>query len=60
MTDALGEWALRMGEEDGPSWTILLGIETQAELEALVAEERGARNMRVDDVTLVKLTFEVA
>jgi hypothetical protein len=60
MTDALGEWALRKEEDGGPSWTTLLGIETQADLESLVARERDARNMRVDDVTLVKLTFEVA
>ena len=57
MTDALGEWAFRKAEEGNPVWKILAGIEDASALEALVQRERQARNMRIDDTTLVTLSF---
>jgi len=57
MTDALGEWAFRNAQEGHPSWALLAGIGTLAELEALVRDQRLARRLRVDDVTLVVLSF---
>mgnify|MGYP001369155189 CR=1 FL=1 len=58
MTDALGEWALKMGQEGDPQWETLLSITETAHLEMIVIEEREKRRMRVDDVTLVSLAFK--
>jgi len=57
MTDAMGEWALRQHERRQPVWNKLLALEDQTALNALVAEARDNRAMRVDDVTLVRLAF---
>lgn len=57
MTDALGEWAIKMEEEGDPQWENLLSITEITQLEVLVIEEREKRRMRVDDVTLVSLAF---
>lgn len=53
MTDAIGEWALRMALKGMPQWEILISIRDNAELTKLVVEERSQNRMRVDDVTLV-------
>ena len=58
MTDAMGEWALRQHECRQPVWNELLALEVQTDLDALVAEARESRDMRVDDVTLVRLSFD--
>jgi hypothetical protein len=58
MTDALGEWALRMAQEDSPQWQALLSITDEAQLQALIRSEREGRRMRVDDVTLVSIAFD--
>ena len=57
MTDALAEWTLR-GVRDGES-TLgrLLSLTTEAELVELVLEARAAKRMRVDDSTLVIVSF---
>ena len=57
MTDALGEWALRhaLGTTDGLAR--LSSLTTEQELCELVVEERGAKRMRVDDSTLIILSF---
>lgn len=60
MTDALGEWALRHAQEGRPVWQVLAGIEGVSDLEALVTEERRTRSMRIDDTTLVRLSFTTA
>lgn len=57
MTDALGEWALKMHQEGTPKWDILLAISDIEQLNSLVMRERETRSMRVDDVTLVTLKF---
>ena len=59
MTDALGEWALRNEQEGHSVWCDLLEIADVSELELLVIRERQAKNMRVDDTTLIKLSFEL-
>jgi hypothetical protein len=58
MTDGLGEWALRSAQQGQPMWQILAEIKESSVLEKLVLQERKAKNMRIDDVTLVKLSFE--
>jgi len=57
MTDALAEWALRRKEKKRPVWETLCRISDQAALEALVEGERKAREMRVDDSTLLVIDF---
>jgi hypothetical protein len=57
MTDALGEWALRNAAEGAPKWELLLGISTNETLSDLVISERNNRSMKVDDVTLVSISF---
>lgn len=59
MTDALGEWALRHVHEGEPVWKMLAGIEDVPSLEALVLGERRTKSMRIDDTTLVRLSFVV-
>ncbi len=60
MTDALGEWALRHAQEGRPVWQMLAGIEDVLSLETLVIQERLTRSMRIDDTTLVRLSFASA
>lgn len=57
MTDALGEWTLRMAGEDPERLAELLAIRSEEQLAALVVTEREAKRMRVDDSTLVILKF---
>ncbi len=57
MTDALGEWALRMTQEGSPQWEVLLSISDNAQLQALICSEREQRRIRVDDVTLISIVF---
>lgn len=58
MTDALGEWALRNAQEGHSMWQTIVGIKNLSDLQKLVLEERQMRRMRIDDTTLVKLSFE--
>jgi hypothetical protein len=57
MTDALAEWALRLSELGDPAWERLIAINELYDLEALVSQERQAKKMRVDDTTLIRLSF---
>jgi hypothetical protein len=57
MTDALGEWVLRLAEEGCPRWKLLLQLETTDCLRELVISEREAKRMRVDDVSLLIVDF---
>lgn len=59
MSDALAEWTLR-GVRDGES-TLgrLLSLTTEGELTELVLEARAAKRMRVDDSTLIVVSFPV-
>lgn len=58
MTDALGEWTLRMACDEPALLADLLGIRSKEQLNALVIAERKAKRMRVDDSTLVILKFD--
>lgn len=58
MTDALGEWALRTAAEDKPQWEFLLGISDTEVLKNFVMSERAVKNMKIDDVTLVSISFD--
>jgi hypothetical protein len=57
MTDALGQWALRLAEQDCPPWEELAGITEVSMLQAMVAREREAKKMRTDDVTLINISL---
>ena len=56
MSDAIGEWALRLASEesDVSKWDELLSAEG---LERIVVEQRQLKRMRVDDSTVVALSF---
>lgn len=58
MTDALGQWALRNCEEGNPVWQKLCDIQNEDEFNELVITERLGKNIRIDDTTLVKLSFK--
>ncbi len=60
MTDALGEWTLRMSRQQPEQVVALLMIRTEEELAQLVIAERAAKRMRVDDSTLIILKFDAA
>ena len=57
MTDALGEWALRHALASTEGLERLSSLTTEQDLCELVAEERSAKRMRVDDSTLIILSF---
>lgn len=57
MTDALAEWALRGVRDGEPTLGRLLGLSSEAELVELVVAERAAKRMRVDDSTLIIVSF---
>lgn len=57
MTDALGEWALREALSGGERLAELLSVRAEAELTDLVLREREEKRMRIDDSTLVILSF---
>jgi hypothetical protein len=58
MTDAIGEWALKMAHEGNPQWATLIAVTDTYQLEEIVINERQKRRMRIDDVTLLTLTFD--
>lgn len=58
MTDALGEWTLRMAGDEPERLTELLTIRSEEQFGAWVNAEREAQRMRVDDTTLAILTFD--
>jgi hypothetical protein len=60
MTDALGEWTLRMSREQPEQLVALLMVRSEEELAELVIAERTAKRMRVDDSTLAILKFDAA
>lgn len=57
MTDALGEWALRQALLGGEGLSELLSVSSEDALIMLVERERAAKRMRVDDSTLIVLSF---
>lgn len=58
MTDALGEWTLRIAGNEPEKMSALLAIRTEEQLTALVISEREAKRMRLDDSTLAILKFD--
>ena len=55
MTDAIGEWFLRLAAVDPAAGEILLALTEESGLEALVLHERDAGHLRVDDTTVLIL-----
>lgn len=58
MTDALGEWALKEALSGGPGFAELLSMQSEEQLSELVVRERAEKRMRIDDSTLLVLSFE--
>lgn len=58
MTDALGEWALRQAQSGGSGLARLIAMESEEELIELVLQERSAKRMKIDDSTLVVVSFD--
>ncbi|MCU1793979.1 hypothetical protein [Pectobacterium polaris] len=57
MTDALGEWALQQAQAEDSGFIELLSLQTEEQLAELVLRERAAKRMRIDDSTLLVLSF---
>ncbi|WP_321868080.1 hypothetical protein [Paraburkholderia tropica] len=58
MTDALGEWVLRSLRDQDSGVFDLLSLKSEEQLAELVLRERAAKRMRIDDSTLLALSFE--
>jgi hypothetical protein len=58
VTDALGEWLLRQAQYGGDGLERLLAISSQEELEDLIARERMASRIKIDDSTLIVASFD--
>lgn len=58
MTDALGQWVLRMASEGNDIWKQLLILDSPEQLSDLVITQRVEKKMRTDDSTLVVVRFE--
>ena len=58
MTDGLAEWTIREAATGRNAWAKLRAIDTVETLQRLVVQERGAHNMRVDDVVLVAVALD--
>ncbi len=59
MTDALGEWVLRNNETNNNIWEELLRIEKEADLRDLVLDQWITRQMRKDDITLIRILCSI-
>lgn len=57
MTDALGAWSIRKAEENTEVWTTLSNVKNLKDLQEIVLRERQEKSMKVDDSTLIILTF---
>jgi hypothetical protein len=57
MTDALGQWTLRMAEEDDDSWHKLLQVRHDSDLAEIVEQARTTKSIRTDDSTLLVIHF---
>lgn len=58
-TDALAHWFLAEAEAGRQPWHLLLGLQSQAEFAAFVAQLRGSHAIRNDDVTLIRIAVQV-
>jgi len=57
LSDALAEWTLRQEADGAGALARLASIRSEDELRALVLAERAAKRLRLDDSTLVVLSF---
>jgi hypothetical protein len=58
VTDAVGEWLLCESKHCGDGLARLLTISSEEELKDLVVSERQASRMRIDDSTLIIVSFD--
>jgi len=57
-TDALAAWAVQAASGPGPDpWKTLVAIDHPSDFRALVDEELGARRLKNDDVTLLRVSI---
>jgi len=59
MTDAIAAWFLTSVENATEEWRRLLALGSPEELQPLVREQRATGAMRVDDVTLLRVQFDI-
>lgn len=57
LTDAVGHWCYRALEEGRDDWRFLLSVEREDDFRSFVIDARLARELRLDDTTLVRLSF---
>ncbi len=57
MTDALGQWTLRLVEKGDPNWHKLLAARGDPDLAEIVAQARLGKAIRTDDSTLLAIRF---
>jgi hypothetical protein len=57
LTDALGHWCYEALRNFNDDWRILLTLDTAEDFHDFVLNARANRQMRIDDTTLVRLTF---
>lgn len=58
LTDAIGEWALRMLITNNSKALAIHEIDTLEELENLVVTERAAGSMKIDDSTMIRFALK--
>ena len=57
MTDALGQWCYRSIEEERDEWHFLLDVTDKTEFRSFVLKARAEKRMKIDDTTLIRLSF---
>lgn len=57
LTDAIGHWCYQALEEQRDDWRFLLSVDSAEEFQDFVIAARAGRRMKLDDTTLVRLSF---
>jgi hypothetical protein len=57
LTDALGSWCYKALDEGRDDWLFLLSVDTEDAFREFVWKARGEKRLKVDDTTLMRLSF---
>ena len=57
LTDAIGQWCYEAMEQGRDDWVVLLSIDSESAFQNFVLNARANRSMKIDDTTLIRLTF---
>jgi hypothetical protein len=57
LTDAIGQWCYEAMEQGRDDWVVLLSIDSESAFRDFVLNARANRSMKIDDTTLIRLTF---